>query len=44
MKMVNQICETELKLHRSQYWPLYTITNVIILCALAGLNSVYNKV
>ena len=39
MDFINRICETEIKLHTSQFWPVFTLCSFVILFIGAAINS-----
>ena len=47
MDFVNRVCETQIKLETSQFWPVFTMVSFALLFAGAGFNakfiSVYNR-
>ena len=47
MDFINRVCETQIKLETSQFWPVFTMVSFILMFAGAGLNAkfiaVYNR-
>ena len=43
MDFINRICETEIKLHTSQFWPVFTMGSFVALFIGAGINSSFIK-
>ena len=43
MDLVNRVCETQIKLETSQFWPVFTMVTFILLFAGAGINAQFIK-
>ena len=43
MDLVNRVCETQIKLETSQFWPVFTMVTFVLLFAGAGINAQFIK-
>ena len=43
MDLVNRVCETQIKLETSQFWPVFTMVTFVLLFIGAGINAQFIK-